>query len=125
MFGKKEIEFTTHFTSPVFGNVYSGKVVTIAAKDADKYIAAGVAKVVGEAPAAPKVVIDPYAGMNKKQKEAAIKAAKEKEEKEKADAAAADLAEKQARLDVLLAQDKLTDAEQTELDALEAVLKVS
>lgn len=135
MFKKeKEIEFTREFTSPVFGNVYVTKRVTLPLEQAQKFIRAGlavsvvdgVAQMDEQAPANGTVVVsgktepakDPYAGMTAKQKKAAMKAA---EEKEKVDA---EIAEKQARLDELAALERdLTDEEKDEAESLDADLK--
>lgn len=123
MLFKKEIEFVRDFTSPTLGNVYRTKRVTLPAKEAEKFIAGGFAVEVGAAekkPAAtsaPAPADDPYKGMTKKQKEAAIKAA---EAKAKVDA---EIAEKQARLDELTAKDGLSDDEADEAAALEEDLK--
>lgn len=116
MFSKeKEIEFTKHFTSPVLGNVYPTKRKKLPAKEADKFIAAGVAVEVN----APKS--DPYAGMTPAQKKKAVAEAAKAAEADKAKATA--IAEKQARLDELAGKDGLTEAEAAEADALEIELE--
>lgn len=118
---EKEIEFTSHFTSPTLGNVYPTKRAVLPAKQADKYIAAGVAvDVDASAKPAGKPAGDPYAGMTAAQKKKAVAEAekKAKADKEKADAIAA----KQARLDELMAKDGLSDDEADEAEALEKEL---
>ncbi len=138
MFGKKEIEleFTKPFTSPVYGNVYEGRKVTVDEKTAAKYINSGVAKLAGEVDPKVKVphvkvfggkdggkpdaVVDPYAGMTAAQKKKAIKEAADKEQEEK-DAL---IAAKQERLDALANQDgELSAAEVMEAEALEAEIE--
>lgn len=125
---EKHLEFTQSFVSPVHGNVYIGKTKYVSAKEADVLIAHGVAVEIGSEahkkllaavpadmkPAEQKEPAkDPYEGMTAKEKKAAI--AKEKKD--------ADIAAKQARLDVLAAKEGLSDAEADEATALEADLE--
>lgn len=125
---EKEVEFTQAFVSPVHGNVYIGKVKKLPTKEADVFIAHGVAVEVGSEahqklldavpasmkPPAPKEPVkDPFEGMTAKEKKAAL--AKQKKD--------AEIAAKQARLDELAAKDGLSDDEADEANALEAELE--
>lgn len=136
---KKEIEITQAFVSPVHGNVYIGKKITLPSKEADVLIAHGVAVEIGSeehkklldaVPATskpstkPTPVTDPYKGMTAAQKKKAMAADKEAADKKAAEESVqAEIAEKQKRLEELTEKDGLTDDEADEADALEADLK--